>query len=231
MSEIEVRRRRSAIELVVPHTITGTAERLIALLEQTIGRIKDEDQDRVRERAEAFIRDEPEVALAVAKLASASASASVIEGATIVAPKSVGEHGLIHIGPVLGRSGVLSLEKTCDGVIVQVRSDGEVFHIGRWDLESRELKLSMSGVAEIEQAVRAMCRVRDVQRVRVVLPSGDRVIFHRGGNVEHVVGAPGARSYAFAKDKGGRHPLYPFGIEVPSEAVQVAEAIMRGMYA
>lgn len=234
--EIKVRRVLNEIELVVTRAIAGTAEQLVALLEQTIVRIKAEDQDRTRERAEALIRDEPEVARAVAKILEESRMpASLIEGGSIVGATIVSPN---YIGPLPGRSGVLSLDPSGDDVIVRLHQDKELFHIGRWDKESRELRLSMSGdntgLTEVEQAVWAVCQARDVQRVRVLLPGGTRVILQRGGNVEHVAAAPGTRRYVFAKDRvivPGEHTLYRLGVNVPSEAVQVAEAIMRGMYA
>lgn len=235
MDEIKVRSAGSnEIELVVPRTITGTSERLIEMLGHTIRKVKDED---VRGRAEAFIRDEPDLARAVAKIIEESRlpasliEAGTITGATIVSPN--------YIGPIHGRSGLLSLDPSSDGVTVRLCREDRDVYVGRWSAEYRVLRLTMAddtvGLVEVEQAVRAMCQVRDVQRVRVALSNGGRVIFQRGGTVECVVGAPGAQRYAFARDGviiPGEHTLCRrFGVEVPSEAVRVAEAIMRGMYA
>lgn len=213
MTEVEVEARRApgfnVIELVMPRNITGTAEHLIAMLEQTIGRIKDEEQERVRERAGAFVLDEPEVARAVAKIIGAPAPP----------------------GTVPGLNGSLLLESAGDAVVVRLRRGDSVFDIGRW--ESQELRLSVTGSVEIEQAVKAVWHARDVRRVRVLLLSGDRVIFRRGGYVTYVTDAPDPRARIFAEDKvsvAGGHTLWWHGVEVPNEAVQAAGAIMRGLY-
>lgn len=224
------------IELVMPRNITGTAEHLIAMLEQTIGRIKDEEQDRVRERAEEIVRDEPEVARSVVKILEETKplAPATITGASIRAPKNISGNGLIHIGTVPGLNGSLLLEATDDAVVVRLRRGEAVFDIGRWDAESLELRLSVSGTVEIEQAVKAVYHARDVHRVRVLLSGGDRVIFQRCGNIRYVADShPTAQGYPFAEDKinvDGGHTLWWHGVEVPKEAVQAAGAIMRGLY-
>lgn len=224
--------------------IEASVEDMLALLGAATSAVEHVERQRVRERAEAFVRDEPEVARAVAKIIeeekvlASAAPASVIEAATITgasirAPKGSG-NGLIHIGTVPGLNGSLLLEATDDAVVVRLRRGTTVFDIGRWDAESLELRLSVSGTVEIEQAVKAVRHVRDVRRVRVLLSGGDRVIFHRGGNIRYVADShPTAQGYTFAEDKinvDGGHSLWWHGVEVPKEAVQAAGAVMRGLY-